>query len=302
MTTVTVLQGLPASGKSSYARSLDALRFSLDDYRSMMGIGRESWSREKEDVAVAAMVESARAAIIAGHDISIDNTHLVPRLPRMYRKEFGQLGVEFKVCSFMNVSADECIARDNGRDESDRVGEDVIRKLAATYDGARKNGWRLTDAWMNVSPYVAPVPYGPRPDLPPVFLCDIDGTVAINDGHRGHYDYDKVANDQPNPGVISLVQSLGDSLDVIFMSGREDRCRADTEDWLVWHLGLLAVPTLHMRTTGDHRPDYLVKSELFDEHIRDRFDVKFVLDDRDAVVARWRAMGLTCCQVAPGNF
>jgi hypothetical protein len=36
--------------------------------------------------------------------------------------------------------------------------------------------------------------------------------------------------------------------------------------------------------------------------VRDNFDVQFVLDDRDQVVEMWRAMGLTCLQVAPGNF
>ena len=29
-------------------------------------------------------------------------------------------------------------------------------------------------------------------------ICDIDGTVAINDGHRGHFEWDKVGADVYN--------------------------------------------------------------------------------------------------------
>ena len=39
-----------------------------------------------------------------------------------------------------------------------------------------------------------------------------------------------------------------------------------------------------------------------DKLITARTSVAAVLDDRDSVVAMWRAMGLTCLQVAPGAF
>ena len=38
------------------------------------------------------------------------------------------------------------------------------------------------------------------------------------------------------------------------------------------------------------------------EHIEPFYDVLCVLDDRDQVVRMWRHRGLTCLQVAPGNF
>jgi len=47
---------------------------------------------------------------------------------------------------------------------------------------------------------------------------------------------------------------------------------------------------------------YTVKQELYDAHIRDRYEVVFCLDDRDQSVAFWRSLGLACFQVAPGNF
>lgn len=41
---------------------------------------------------------------------------------------------------------------------------------------------------------------------------------------------------------------------------------------------------------------------MFEEHIRNKFCVEYVLDDRNQVVDMWRNMGLTCLQVAEGGF
>jgi hypothetical protein len=56
-----------------------------------------------------------------------------------------------------------------------------------------------------------------------------------------------------------------------------------------------------MRKDGDFRADNVVKQEILDAHI-DKDRVLFVLDDRQQVVDMWRRNGLTCFQVAEGNF
>ena len=166
---------------------------------------------------------------------------------------------------------------------------------------ARKNGWRLTSDWMNGGKYPKPVPYIPDLTKPRAVIVDIDGTIALHGDERGHYEYEKVATDTVNHPVAWLVDLLDTEVDIIFLSGREDRCRDDTVNWLNQKLGY-GQPKLFMRTTGDHRPDYVIKGELFDAYIRDNYNVQFVLDDRDQVVNMWRGMGLTCLQVAEGNF
>lgn len=304
MTTAYVLTGLPASGKTTAARSLfPAVRFNLDDIRAMGGFdsGSDHWSREREAVAVATMIAGAKAAVLAGHDIVLDNCHVTPSLPREYRKTLLPLGVEFKVHDLTHVSVEECIARDAAR--ANPVGEDVIRRLAASYDKARKNNWRLTDKWMNGTKWPEPAPYVANRDLPAAYIVDIDGTVALNNGHRGHYDYDeRVLNDEPNWPVIRVVRRLGTVSRIVFVSGREDRCREWTMKWLMENFGFYYAPALFMRPTGDHRPDYVIKAEIFDAEIRDNYNVLGVFDDRDRVVATWRKMGLTVFQVAPGDF
>jgi hypothetical protein len=59
---------------------------------------------------------------------------------------------------------------------------------------------------------------------------------------------------------------------------------------------------LWMRPAGDTRRDDIVKAELFDAHLRHRYNVRVSLDDRDRVVALWRRMGLPTWQVNYGNF
>ena len=57
-----------------------------------------------------------------------------------------------------------------------------------------------------------------------------------------------------------------------------------------------------MRETGDSQPDKIVKRKIYENIIKGRFNVKFVLDDRDQVVRTWRNLGLRCLQVAYGDF
>ena len=133
-----------------------------------------------------------------------------------------------------------------------------------------------------------------------VVLVDIDGTVANRCG-RGPYEYDKVGEDTPNRNVIEVVDALWKASNtIIFISGREDSCYEDTYNWLVNNCPPFS--KLYMRKSGDYRKDTEVKKEIYENHIRDVFNVLCVLDDRQSVVDMWRELGLTCLQVNYGDF
>ena len=156
--------------------------------------------------------------------------------------------------------------------------------------------------------------------LKDIIVCDLDGTLA-NCEHRVHHVqktdgaglkrkpnwdafYAGVQGDTVNGPVLIVLDSLMNSewraFDVIFCSGRPERCRADTEAWIKEMCNLNDF-TLLMRKDGDYRADYIVKQEILDQHIpKDR--VLFVLDDRQQVVDMWRRNGLVCFQVAEGKF
>ncbi len=134
-------------------------------------------------------------------------------------------------------------------------------------------------------------------------ICDIDGTVAIMDGQRGPYDYSKVHLDKPNANVVELVRVLrAADYRIIFVSGRDDECMPQTRQWLVTSKVGLPGDRLWMRKTGDFRPDEIVKEEIYRGLIEPFHEVFLVLDDRNKVVNMWRRLGLTCLQVADGEF
>ncbi|MFE2969885.1 AAA family ATPase [Streptomyces sp. NPDC059340] len=304
MPTIHVMTGLPASGKTTAARNLLAesggriRRINLDDLRAMFDNyeGGRSWSRAHEQTALDVQDAAVRAAIDGGFDAVVDNTHLTPHIPK--RLKAAALGrAAFVVHDFTHVPVGECLRRDAARDNS--VGEDVIRRLHDNHVKATKNGWRLTNAWMNDTPPVEP--YVPDLGLPSAIMCDIDGTLALM-GDRGPYDFARCGEDALNESVRRALVSfrLANNDEIVLLSGRGEEFREETEGWLALH----AVPydELWMRPVGDTRRDDIVKAELFNEHVRSRFHVRVSLDDRDRVIALWRRMGLPTWQVNYGNF
>ncbi|MEV4129030.1 polynucleotide kinase [Nocardia sp. NPDC049707] len=145
-------------------------------------------------------------------------------------------------------------------------------------------------------------PYRP-PDIGPyAYIWDIDGTVAHMTG-CSPYDYSRVSEDEPDPYVRALFWDIQEAQPMIrrlFVSGRSDDCRNVTAKWLP-SKGFNS-DELFMCKAGDDRDDAVVKLEIFNEHIRDNYNVLGVFDDRDRVVSMWRRLGLKCFQKASGGF
>jgi len=136
------------------------------------------------------------------------------------------------------------------------------------------------------------------------FICDIDGTVADHEGIRGHLDYDKVMLDKPNPHVIHVVTSLilspsePDNVTCVFVSGRPERSRDDTKEWLGKNVFTPYDNELFMRPDWlanglpDYRKDYIVKEEIYRNHIEPKYDIQFAIDDRPQVLRMWQSLGI----------
>lgn len=307
---VHLMTGLPASGKTTAARALQARsggrmrRVNLDDLRSMLDLpdperGR-SWAHEQTVLAV--QDAAVRAAVEGGFDVVVDNTHLTKHIPKRLKAAVGGLAT-FVVHDFTDVPLEECLRRDAARENG--VGEEIIRILAEKHASARKGGWRLTAEWLNGGSGAMAAPpvtaYVPDPALPAAVMCDIDGTLALT-GDRGPYDFSRCELDLLNEPVRHALDAFrrahGDT--IVLLSGRGEEHRPQTEAWLRRH----EVPydELWMRAAGDSRRDDVVKAELFDAHVRHRYAVRVSLDDRDRVVAIWRRMGLPTWQVDYGDF
>lgn len=280
MKKVIILKGLPASGKSTWAKEFLAKnkgaykRVNKDDLRAMLDDGH--WSKANEQFVLRQRDALILAALEDGKHVIVDDTNLHPKHEQQVRQLVrGKAEVEVR---FFEADVDECIERDAGRAKS--VGAKVIRQMHRQF---------LADSRAQ---------YVPDTSLPAAVVCDLDGTLALLNG-RSPYDASTCEQDLLNPAVAAIVHSLRD-VTLLLLSGREDKHRPQTERWLATH-GIPYVE-LHMRPTGDMRKDSIVKLEIFEREVRPRFNVQFVLDDRNQVVEMWRSLGITCLQVAEGDF
>lgn len=138
-------------------------------------------------------------------------------------------------------------------------------------------------------------------------LVDIDGTTALNNSGRPWYGegYEKrLHEDDVNQTVVDVLDALlykgGFADHVLFVSGRAEIGREATMLWLSEHTfyvpdGHLA--DLFMRKDKDFRKDEIVKREIYDEHIRDVYDVRLALDDKPEMIDLWRSLDIPAWQV-----
>lgn len=135
-------------------------------------------------------------------------------------------------------------------------------------------------------------------------IFDLDGTVALI-GHRRHLTKEhwpsferSCVTDQPNLPVIAVMKVLRAAGWMIeIWSARSEKVRGYTEDWL--NDNDVRYNVLRMRPEYDSRDDAILKEEwLLAEEVKP----DIVFDDRQKVVDMWRRNGITCCQVAPGDF
>lgn len=291
---VLAMRGVSGSGKSTEARKLKAQGWAVvsrDDIRETVfkdyASVDENAVTEIQDATIAALLK-------AGRNVVIDDTNI----RQAYLKRFAALAAKFHA-SFdvkqFDVDVNVAIGRVKDRVAAGgrNVPEEVIKKQAQSLKASK----------LNMDDLYTPefTEYVPDPELPRAIMVDVDGTIAHNNGHRSFYEYEKVGDDEEIEAVAEIVRKFfSDGWYVIIMSGRDDSSLMDTQKWMMKYD--IPYDEMHMRKTGDQRKDSIVKIELFDEFVRDRFYVDFVLDDRQQVVDAWRSIGLRCLQVAPGDF
>lgn len=101
--------------------------------------------------------------------------------------------------------------------------------------------------------------------------------------------------------MIEIVLRIGAlSAATILVSGRPERTRTPTIQWLIKHD--VDFGYLFMRPEGDHREDHVIKEEILDRDILPRWNILCSIDDRNQVVAMWRRRGITCLQVRDGDY
>jgi predicted kinase len=272
------MKGLPASGKSTWATekvktNSEWKRVSKDDLRSMIDCGK--FSAKKELVIVAVERQIVDTMLNNGYSVIVDDTNLNPKYLEYFKIKYAERDdILISVKDFTDVSVEECVKRDSQRSNS--VGSKVIHGM-----------------WMRYRERPKLMEFDER--LPKACLCDIDGTIADSFG-RNIYDLSKVQNDL-RTDHSHLIESL--PFEIIFVSGREEKSRPQTEEWIRKNLPGINWRFLYMRTTGDKRDDSVVKRELWEKFIAGKYNIVGVFDDRPKVIALWKSLHLPVFAVGP---
>lgn len=270
---LTMLSGLPGSGKTTEARAEVAAtgnsgRINRDDLRAMLF--DSVWSGKREQVVIDC--EKAIAHVLFDHAMNpiIDDTNLSNRHRDMWLDVAKQRGQNYMRHDFA-VDIAVCRERDAKREKP--VGRAVIDRMAL------QNGM---------------IEWGDKPLL----LCDIDGTLS-DGSHREHLVqgenkdwpayFAKMFEDGPNSEIIHKVNDLYPTHIVCLVSGRPDTYQRETMLWLTKY----GVPYhwLFMRPGSDRRPDVQIKAEFLKHMPKDK--IALVVDDRPVVCRMWEENGLT---------
>lgn len=300
MPSVTIVRGLPSCGKTTWAKEwveqdpTVRARVSRADLAAMAG------GDVSVDMAMALRNAALSSLLAADMDVVVDDIHLSDQSVQdilALARAFNSL---ILVYDMSQMPLDEVFRRNSGRDRP--APEDVIAGYYRTF--IEGHGFPL------------PIPDPPRPPEPPqvyvpiegpaTYLVDIDGTMTRHPGGKPvtrPLDCDDLHEDQSNEPVIRLLEALDHTglFQFIFITARPEEWREATEKWLARHVGV-EWGRLFMRDVGDGRPDTVIKLEIFDREIRERYNVVGVFEDSDRVASMWRSLGLTVFQVAEGDF
>jgi predicted kinase len=311
---LTITVGIPGSGKTHEASLIlhnegreNVELVSRDDLRHLLFRSEGILTNAQELRITQIQKELVKDALRMGKHVVVHDMNLRERYRKGWAKLAADMGAEFAMIDLTQVPLETCVARNKkrgvmgGREVPERAIRDLHRRFVKNR-GTVKAPQIAPKGLMDLMQYV--------PDLskPEAIIVDLDGTVADCEGVRSPYDYTKVQLDKPKLQVIQHVQDEAYKLDtkILFVSGRlarlgkDDQCYKDTEEWLYEHVKV-PIELLAMRDR-DGVDDTVIKYEIFNKYIRDFYNVKYCLDDRNRVVKMWRSLGLLCLQVAEGDF
>ncbi|QNP74204.1 hypothetical protein IAG44_35290 [Streptomyces roseirectus] len=125
----------------------------------------------------------------------------------------------------------------------------------------------------------------------PLAVFDLDNTLA-DTAHRQRFlqgarrdwagFFAAAPQDPPIPDGVALAVSSAEECEVVYLTGRPERCRRDTLEWLARHG--LPEGRVFMRRNDDRRPARQTKLEVLRRLGRGR-EVRMVVDDDELVCA-----------------
>lgn len=237
MLQIIMAKGLPASGKSTWAKdhvkknSGEWKRINRDELRLMLDAGE--WSPQMEKFIVATRNAMLVTALRKGLNVIIDDTNLRDENWKDVCEIAERENLDVMVLEkCFPIDINEAIQRDSLRPKP--VGAGPITNMWKKNIRSRPETMKpkVQHFYKKQLPGLVQNQF-----LPKAVICDLDGTLA-HMGDRSPYNAancDKV--DFPNTPVVEAVRLFHEAgYAILFVSGREDKDRAPTLRFIAKHL------------------------------------------------------------------
>lgn len=275
-------RGMQASGKTSWAKEFvkenqNYKRISRDDLRHMLT--NYTFTSANEDLVTKIERDLMLSLIDQDFNLIIDKMNLNAedfKSDLTYINSICDEGFEYEVKEFA-VALQTAIERDSKREFS--LGDKVLKRTWNKYELVLKEMIERNKP-----------KYKFNEELPNAVIFDCDGTLCINN-HRRVFDFTKVYDDQICLIVaeqINFHKSLNRK--IVIVSGREDICKNDTIRW--FNKYNLHFDEIYMRKEKDYRKDVIIKQEIYNLYLKDKYNILCVYDDRLQVIRGWKELGL----------
>ena len=316
MQTLRIYRGIPASGKSTEARKFVAknpkswVRINRDEFRKMMNMS--VFTQKNETIITKATQAMAFDALKKGLNVVTDDTNLRQKTVNEWHAIAQKVGDVKVVETMVEVTLKEAHRRNDNRE--DAVPPDVVDTF---YNKYIKPGKLLLVPETYYPPTKNESFYIDQDEsLPKCILVEIDGTIAKMTG-RSPFDWSAVYEDDVNAPVQHILETYQfhndmlpwdeqhERVKIIFLSGRDGNARDETLRWFRDKTAFTVKygDNLFMRAPNDSRRDSIIKDELYEAEIKGKYNVLFILDDRDQMIEHWReVVGIPTFQVEYGQF
>jgi predicted kinase len=226
-------------------------------------------------------------ALKSGKIPLVDATHLSRKY--LERFKYWNTEVELKIFPVMlKVAQIRNVGRE--RQVSNEIMQKQYNKFVGLMEDLEKNPIDFT-----------PVEFVNDPSKPPCVVFDVDNTLAIR-GDRSPYAWLEVGKDKldkPTALLSDYLNSSEHNPKIIICTGRDGESLDETQKWL--DVNNIGYDEIYIRRRGDMRSDDIIKEEIWRD-IATRNYIVMLVDDRNSVVRRGRALGLKVAQVEYGNF
>jgi len=313
---LTVLIGPSGCGKTTYSKKLVSendrtFRVNRDDIRTLLGLDLNTYSNRKDFKKIEENINDIQHELIlnqlnAGNNVILDTTFFGPdHKYNVYKKSIDNIINRYNHrcdIEFIFIEQPYEVALENLRKrEGLEYNVDYLKQHFDIF-GKIKEYFIV-----NNIPLFIPkidVRYHNDVTLTPAIICDLDGTLSLFDRevkNPYHRDFENDIINEPIREYLHFQMKYGTQ--IVFFSGRRENYEKQTREFLTKCGFSPDDYLLFMRMDGDNRSDDLIKFQLFDDFIRDKYYVKVIFDDRLQVLENvWLKLGIPVFNVNQGNI